>query len=207
MSLADYAAGRMNVAEEHLEDSIRLLRKYRQESLLGEALNNLGWIRAFYLNDRSSAGLLLDESLLIARQCGDQWTLQEVLDSIGNLKTALGEVDAAEGFQEESLRICSDLGDAWSLPRTLTGFVRMAVARRQAERALRLSGAAAKVRDDVGMVLMTAEQAELDLLIEVARAQLPSDLADAAWWEGSQMTMNDAVGYALSHEPVVLGSD
>jgi predicted ATPase/DNA-binding SARP family transcriptional activator len=206
MSLADYAAGRMNVAEEHLEDSIRLLRKYRQESLLGEALNNLGWIRAFYLNDRSTAGLLLDESLLIARQCGDQWTLQEVLDSIGNLKTALGEVDAAEGFQEESLRICSDLGDAWSLPRTLTGFVRMAVARRQAERALRLSGAAAKARDDVGMVLMTAEQAELDLLIEVARAQLPSDLADAAWWEGSQMTMNDAVGYALSHEPVVLGS-
>jgi tetratricopeptide (TPR) repeat protein len=206
MSLADYAAGRMNVAEEHLEDSIRLLRKYRQESLLGEALNNLGWIRAFYLNDRSTAGLLLDESLLIARQCGDQWTLQEVLDSIGNLKTALGEVDAAEGFQEESLRICSDLGDAWSLPRTLTGFVRMAVARRQAERALRLSGAAAKLRDDVGMVLMTAEQAELDLLIEVARGQLPSDLADAAWWEGSHMTMNDAVGYALSHEPVVLGS-
>jgi hypothetical protein len=56
------------------------------------------------------------------------------------------------------------------------------------------------------MVLMTAEQAELDLLIAVARAQLPSDLADAAWWEGSHMTMNDAVGYALSHEPVVLGS-
>src|SRR5260370_32650927 len=196
----------MDVGGERLEDRIRLLRKQGQESLLAEALNNLGWIRAFNLNDRSSAGVLLDESLLIARHCGDQWALQEVLDSIATLKTALGDVDAAEVFQEESLRICSGLGDAWSLPRTLTGFVRIAVARGQAERALRLSGAAAKLRDDVGMVLMTAEQAQTELLKEEARAQLPSDLADAAWREGSQMTMNDVVGYALSHEPVVLGS-
>lgn len=206
LSLADYAAGRMNLTEQHLEDSIRLLRKHGQASWLGEALNNLGWVRAFELNDYSGAALLLDESLSIARKCGDQWALQEVLDSIANLKTATGDADAAEAFQEESLRICSALGDAWSLPRTLTGFVRMAVARGQAERALRLSGAAAKLRDDVGMVLMAAEQAHLDPLIEVARAKIPADLANAAWSEGSQMTMNEAVTYALSHEPVVIGS-
>jgi predicted ATPase/DNA-binding SARP family transcriptional activator len=200
LSLADYASGQMKVAEEHLEDSIRLLRKHGPASLLGEALNNLGWVRAFELKDRSSAGILLDESLSIARQCGDQWALQEVLDSIASLKAALGDIDAAEVFQEESLRICSALGDAWSLPRTLTGFVRIAVARGQAERALRLAGAAATLRHDVGMVLMTAERVQLDLLIELARAKLHPDLADGAWREGSQMTMNQAVGYALAHE-------
>src|SRR5260370_34333068 len=94
----------MDVGGERLEDRIRLLRKQGQESLLAEALINLGWIRAFNLNDRSSAGLLLDESLLIARHCGDQWALQEVLDSIANLKTALGDVDAPEYFKK---RVCA----------------------------------------------------------------------------------------------------
>jgi non-specific serine/threonine protein kinase len=197
LSLADYAASQMHEAQAHLTESIRLLRKHGRTSLLAEALNNLGWIEGFELNNRFAAAQLLEESLSLARQCGDLWTLQEVLDSMAALKATEGDIDAAEIMQEESLRTNVALGDVWSLPRVLAGFTRLAMVRGQAERALRLAGAASRLRDDVGMVLMAAEDMQLSPLVRAARASLGSPKAEAAWADGLQMTMADAVSYAL----------
>ena len=200
LSLADYATGQMNAAALHVEESIRLLRRHGPPSMLAEALNNLGWMRAFELGDLASSADLLHESLALARQCGDQWALMEVLDSVAHLRIAQGELDAAQASQEESLRICIALGDSWSAPRVLAGFIPIAIERGQPERALRLAAAAARLRDDVGMVVMPAEQAQLDPLIDRARASLDGGAAIDAWKEGSRMTMMDAAQYAFSPE-------
>ncbi len=200
LSLADYATGQMNAAAVHLEESIRRLRQHGPPSMLAEALNNLGWIRAFELDDLASSAELLSESLTVARQCGDQWALLEVLDSVAHLRMAESDIDAAQASQEESLRICIAIGDSWSAPRVLAGFVQIAIERGQPDRALCLAAAAARLRDDVGMVLMPAEQAQLDPLIDKARASLDRNAATDAWKEGSRMTMMEAVQFALSPE-------
>lgn len=203
LSLADYAAGEMSQAQEHLTNSIHLLRKDGTTSLLAEALNNLGWIRAIELNSVSDAAELLDESLSLARQSGDLWTLQEVLDSVAALKLANGDVDAAEDLQQESLRTCAAIGDVWSLPRILAGFVRIAMVRGQPDKALRVGAAASRLRDEFGLVLMAAEEAQLGPLIESARASLAPDVAETAWRDGLQMSMAAAVDYALAAHAVV----
>ncbi len=205
LSLADYAVGRMKVAQGRLEESILELRKHGPPSLVAEALNNLGWIRATELNDRAGAIQLLEESLSLARQCGDQFSLQLVLDSLANQAYAKDDIDSAENFQKESLSICGASGDRWALPSALEGFIRLAVGRGQFERALRLTAAAARLRDDAGAVQVPAERSQLDPFIERARASLAADIAEAAWRDGSRMTIADATSYALSLEFVQSG--
>jgi hypothetical protein len=173
--------------------------------LVAEALNNLGWIRATELNDRAGAIQLLEESLSLARQCGDQFSLQLVLDSLANQAYAKNDIDSAEDFQKESLSICGASGDRWALPSALEGFIRLAVGRGQFERALRLAAAAARLRDDAGAVQVPAERSQLDPFIERARASLAADIAAAAWRDGSRMTIADATSYALSLEFVQSG--
>ena len=206
LSLADAATDQMRMAEQHLEESIRLLRQQQHSSWLAEALNNLGWFRAFALNDPAAGRPLLDESLALARECGDQWALMEVLDSVASLRAVDGDIGGAEAYQEESLRLCIALDDAWSTPRVLAGFVRLAMARGQAEKALRLAAAAAKLRHDTGTILMASEEAQLNSLIAEARASLPIETAERAWIDGSRWTMSEAVAYALPPAVATLSS-
>ena len=206
LSLADAAVDQMRMAEQHLEESIRLLRRQQRTSWLAEALNNLGWIRAFALNDPAAGRSLLDESLALARECSDQWALMEVLDSMASLCAVEGDIGGAEAYQLESLRLSIALDDAWSTPRVLAGFVRLAMARGHAERALRLAAAAAKLRHDTGTILMPSEETQLNPLIAEARASLPIETAERAWTDGSRWTMREAVEYALSPEETTLSS-
>lgn len=196
VALADAGRGDLELAQQRLEDSIRRLRTHGSQLLLGEALNNLGWVRMI-LGDALAARPLLHESLSIARQCGDLWLLSMVLDSIGNLEITQGRLDAAQAFQEESLHTCFALDDAWSLPSNLETFVRLACARRQFARALSIAGAAARLRGEVGAIQEPSEKAALEVLLGEARAQLPDREADAAWRNGWQMAVADAVNYAL----------
>jgi predicted ATPase/DNA-binding SARP family transcriptional activator len=200
IAVADHGAGDFESEQKHAKESIRKLRKDGPPFLLAEALNNLGWLRGVILNDAAPAALLLEESLSIARQCGDLWILNAVFDSMGNLERVQGRLDTAQAFQEQSVRTCTALGDAWSLPYNLEGFVKLASARNQSERALRIAGAAARLREDVGSIQLPGEKAQIEALIKEARAELPAAAADAAWRDGWQTTEADAVNYALSHE-------
>ena len=205
-SLADHGAGDFGPAQERLEESIVRLRRHDSPVLLGEALNNLGWLRGVILHDAAGAGPLLDESLSIARKSGDQWLLQTVLDSIGHLAMFEGRLDTAQTYQEESLRTCSMLGDAWILPYVLEGFTELACKRSQFERALRIAGAAARLRENVGSAQLPGEKGQVDTLIQHIRARLPASAADAAWRGGWHMTEADAIDYALLHELTPLSS-
>lgn len=199
-ALADHGAGEIELAQQHLEESIGKLREHGSPLLLGEALNNLGWVRGVILGDAVAARQLLDESLSIARQCGDLWLLNSVLDSVGNLEITQGNLDTAQAFQEEGLRICTALDAAWSLPHNLEGFVRLSCARHQFERGLCIAGAAARLREDVGSIQVPGDKAQIEMLIREARAHLPDRVGDAAWRNGWQMAEADAVEYSLSGE-------
>ncbi|RIK26780.1 MAG: hypothetical protein DCC55_39770 [Chloroflexi bacterium] len=65
-------------------------------------------------------------------------------------------------------------------------------------RALKLAGAAAALRADMGFVLPPVERAHVDRLCTVARQALTADDADAAWAAGMAMTLDEAVAYALA---------
>ncbi|HJW15389.1 MAG TPA: hypothetical protein VJ776_11855, partial [Thermoanaerobaculia bacterium] len=72
-----------------------------------------------------------------------------------------------------------------------------AAAQAQPDRALRLAGAAAALRQGVGAPLTPADQARLEESLEPARRALTDAAGAAAWMEGWGMPVEDAFREAV----------
>jgi hypothetical protein len=69
---------------------------------------------------------------------------------------------------------------------------------KQAARSLRLAGAAAALRQNIGAPLTVAEQVKLETILEPAR-QAMSNIA-TAWLEGWEMPLDRAIEEVLTPE-------
>lgn len=75
---------------------------------------------------------------------------------------------------------------------SLEGFAGLAAAQAQPQRALRLAGAAASLREAIG-----APHARLEHRLEAARQTLSEAVGTELWAEGRAMTLEQASTYAL----------
>ena len=82
--------------------------------------------------------------------------------------------------------------------RVLESIVGAAVALSQPGRALRLAGAAAALRESLGVPLSPIEQAKLKLSLEPAWKSLGKLGGGAVWTEGQTMPLQRAIEYALT---------
>ena len=201
LAMHDEVTGDVEAAVEHSEGSISLLRVYGPESVLAEALNNLGCIRAFDQGDPEAAAPALEEALTRARACGDQRVLSLTLDSLASVERMRGRLDEATALQAEGLRVCRDVGDVWSAVFLLWNMGAILLQRRQAARALQLISSSARLQRDVGMVLNPVEQSQFDHLTREARLYLSAEAAETEWQAGYSLGMDAAIEQALS--PVV----
>ena len=105
--------------------------------------------------------------------------------------------DRAKERLAESLEVRQEIGDkggsAWCLER-LAG---IAMAQGQAEKAVRLFGAAAAMRSSIGSVIDPADQANYEKNRNSLRAKLGKERFKAVWDEGYALTLEQAVAYAL----------
>ena len=106
-----------------------------------------------------------------------------------------GDLEAARLAFREELRLCRDLGFLPFVFEGLRGIAALAAARDDPGRAARLCGAAATHRhgqpDD-------AAQAQLDVtFFDAARARCGADAWDAAFREGAELSVADAIASAL----------
>jgi hypothetical protein len=84
----------------------------------------------------------------------------------------------------DSLTVKQEIGDDWAIAYTLEGCAMLAIRRDQAERAARLFGAAAAIRERLGAPLEPAKQAEYKADVAEARALLGQDAFPAEWDAG-----------------------
>ena len=85
---------------------------------------------------------------------------------------------------EESLALRRELGDKHGLAECLEGLAGVAVAQQHLERAARLLGAAAALREAIGAPLSPREQARYDRDMSALRADLGEAAFAAAWATG-----------------------
>jgi non-specific serine/threonine protein kinase len=116
---------------------------------------------------------------------------------LGYTSTARGDVDAAYEYLARSLRLTNEMNEPTGLAFVLDRFAALASTMRQHERALRLTGAAAALRDQDGIKLHIREQQYIDDQIQPSRATL-GRMADAALEAGRSMRISDATAEALS---------
>ncbi len=99
-----------------------------------KALNRAG-VMAWRQGDHAAAQALLEESLTLFRELGDQRGIANVLNYSGNIAWAQGDLERAKALHEESLAIRRALGDQGGIASSLGNLGNIAWAQGDYERA------------------------------------------------------------------------
>lgn len=190
----DIEEGRHAEARTLLERCVRMHRSLDDPRELSVALTNLSWL-AMFEGDLARAEELLQEALAGSRARGEVFDTGTEHLSLGHV--ALGRGDAVTAASEvlESLRIFADHGYRYGIAYALEGLADVASFEGRPERALRLGGAAAALRDATGASMVAEFRTRHDRRLAAARAAL-GDAAAAAFAAGWALPLDAAIAEA-----------
>ena len=120
-----YTRGHLTEGREWCARSISKERDAKRTPEYAKALNtagNLAWHQADY---RAARGLL-EESLAISREVGDNWGIARSLNNLGGVASEQGDYSPARAAYEESLAIWRELGDPPGIATLLHNLANMA---------------------------------------------------------------------------------
>jgi predicted ATPase len=150
--------------------------------------------------DFAAARTMYEQSLAIFRELDDRWGIAGTLADLGNLAREEGNCSATKSLYRESIKIFQELDHKRGIARLLECFAYAAVMQCQAERSLRLAGAAAALRQTIGAPLKSTEKAKLEANLNAARHALTDAAGATAWLEGRALPVEKAIEEALSAE-------
>jgi predicted ATPase/class 3 adenylate cyclase/Tfp pilus assembly protein PilF len=179
-------------AVELYEEGISLCRKSSYTVLLADILVNLGYTRLLQ-GDYERATALSEEAIALYREQGYRYARIEFpVDNLGWAALLRGDEEKARVLYQESLMLCRELGDKLVAAESLQGLACVAGKRGELERSARLFGAADALFRARNISHLPAE---LKLRAPYLEAALEQNRA--AWEEGSKLTFEEAVEYAL----------
>jgi len=147
--------------------------------------------------DSAAARTLYEQGLAIFRELDDRWGVAGTLADLGSLAREQGNYSTAHSMYRESIRLFQELDHKRGIARLLEYFACAAADQLAAERSLRLAGAAAALRQNIGAPLTPAEQAKLEASLHQARQALTNAVGVTAWLEGRALPVEEAVAEAL----------
>jgi predicted ATPase/predicted Ser/Thr protein kinase len=143
--------------------------------------------------DSAAARTLYEQGLAMFQKLDDHWGIAGTLADLGSLSREQGHYPAANSLYRESIRIFRELDHKRGIARLLECFACSAAAQREAERSLRLAGAAAALRRNIGAPLTAVEQAKLEISLHASREALTNIACSAAWSEGWALPIEKAI--------------
>ena len=150
--------------------------------------------------DSAAARTLYEQGLAIFRDVCDRWGIAGTLADLGSLAREKGDYSTARSMYRESIKVFQELDHRRGIARLLEYFACLAAAQLEAERSLRLAGAAAALRQNIGAPLTSAEQAKLETSLHTARQALTNKVGATAWLEGWALPAERAIEEVLMPE-------
>jgi predicted ATPase len=179
------------------EECLSIFREIEDRTGVAWSLNYQGDV-ARDQGSAASARSLYAQSLRLFREVNEKFGIASTLADLGNLAREQRDYAAAHSLYEQSLALFRDLRQNRGIARLLECFACCAAANLQPERALRLAGAAAALRETIGAPLTPAEDAKLQAVLQTARGALTSTAGATAWLEGWVMPLENAIAEAPS---------
>jgi predicted ATPase/class 3 adenylate cyclase len=139
-----------------------------------------------------------EESLRTAREVGYQAGVAYGLHGLGKLALERGDYAAARALCGESLQISKAHGVKWGTVYALETHARLTAAGDAPRHAAMLLGAASALRKAMGAPLPPCYRPALERLHTMVRSTLGLGDFDSAWTQGEVMSLEQAVGFALS---------
>jgi predicted ATPase/Tfp pilus assembly protein PilF len=178
-------------------ESLAIERRLDDPRGVATSLNNLGNV-AYEQGDYARAMELHAESLAIERTLGNKRGVAASLNNLGLLAHRQGDYTRAVALQAECLEIMRELGDQSGLITCLEDVAGLTVTLASAEQAARLFGAAAALREALGVPAVTSEQARIERSLAEARAHLGESALAEMLAIGRTLSVDQAVAEALS---------
>lgn len=183
-------------ARAHLEESLTLLRTVGEPHGITSTLINLGVV-TFFQGDLERAAAAETEALASARDLGDRDYMATALANLASVALRQDKVAQAEALGREALALYHDLGDPRRCAVGLEGLAGSAGMAGLGERAARLLGAAAAIREALGTPIATHEQAEVEQTTADTRAALGEERWAAEFALGQDLPLEEAIAEAL----------
>jgi non-specific serine/threonine protein kinase len=136
----------------------------------------------------------LHKAIQFIRPLGDQSLIASALASLGNVELQAGSDANARDHYEESLRLQRSPGARGHVSDCLDGLASIAPRQGRKDRALRLAGAAASIRQAVGAVAEPSSRRLIEAWLDQARAETGGE---RAWNEGGELSDQEAIALAL----------
>src|SRR6202021_476778 len=115
------------------------------------------------------------------------------LADLGSLAREQENYSAAHSLYAESLKLFQELDHKRGIARLLECFACSAAAQLEGERSLRLAGAAAALRENIGVPPPPRDQAKLEASLHRAREALTNTAGVTAWLEGWALPVDKAI--------------
>jgi predicted ATPase/DNA-binding SARP family transcriptional activator len=196
LGLLAEAQGDLEAARALLAESLAIKRELGNRRTLISSLNNLGSVM-YRQGDHDTGHGLLEEALAIGRELGDKPGIALCVHNLGRFAWDRGEYAVARSHYAESLSIERELGNKRGIAEDLEALGKVVGALGQPERAARLMGAAAAVRDAIGAPHWPVDRAEYECCLAAVRSTLDEAAFAAAWAAGRALTLEQAVADAL----------
>ncbi len=190
LGYADYPTARAR-----FEECLAQFRELNELRPVCAVLNNLG-LAALDQGDLAGARQYLEEALTIARSLDHKWSIGLTLSTIGSVALEQGDYEAAAAFLKESLVITNETGARKIAVYSMEFMAGLLAAQAQSEKALRLAGATASLRETLAAPLFASEKTLLERRLKPAYDGL-GDSAQGFWQEGHSLNFERAVKLSL----------
>jgi predicted ATPase/DNA-binding NarL/FixJ family response regulator len=202
------AAGRLALrrqewssAASFAETSLRMWRNLENQAREAESLADLALSRLHQSERSREPRAFARESLRVARQHNEPWTLAYALHAQAQLAIGQGKYLSAEALFEESFRFAGQAGDQLRVAVAMEGLAVVESSRKRWDAALRLIAAAERVRATLQAELSPGERDLLDVHVRSAREALGQEQSARVWAESESLPPDEIVAAAITSAP------
>jgi hypothetical protein len=188
------AAATIAELRDRVDRAASLLEEVGNMFFLADMLASSSYAAMGMGSDRD-AKAFIQRALSIARGLDDPGLWMMVHGNFGLAAVLTGDAEGARNAFREELRLCRELVVRPFASEGLSGLAAVAAAHGDTDRAARLSGAASAHR--YGRPYAAVEDRLDAIFFEPARQRFGVDVWEAAAHEGTAMSFDDAIAYAL----------
>lgn len=197
LGLWAYHQEQFATARTHLEQALAMQREVSDNWLVARTLNFLGEVaRSVEAYEQAQQYYL--ESLALFETLGADGRIPIAQHNLGRVACALGDIEAAAQWFRQAIDGFRRSGHTWGITACLEGMAGVLIGRSQLQVATRLLSVTTILHEAAHAIVTPADRLTGEQYLASLRDQLDTASFAAAWCEGMQMTLEEAIDCALN---------
>jgi non-specific serine/threonine protein kinase len=197
LGLSAHAQAQLEDAQRWFQEALLSFRKVNDRRNIAHTLVGLART-AYRLDDHQRAQEFLEESLTLSRSFDIQWSLAFSLEIMGLLRRSEGDYGTALQMFQESLQLSNEQANHQGIVNCLGAIAGLAAMLERPETAVQLFAVTERLRENIGNKMGQADEQEYEACVQLARDQLDEGAFTTLWRNGQAMSVEQAIGEALS---------